>query len=322
MNKSFKTGVTPCETTSEELTLINKFTVKELTADEVFSFKVVLCDNEIDRDTERFDDEALKTIAELFVGVTGIFDHTPSAKHQSARIYAADFVEDSSKKTSYGATYKCVIARAYMPITDANKDLITEILAGIKKEVSVSCAVRGRTCSVCGADLPGIGCKHKKGEIYSGKKCHCVLSDVTDAYEWSFVAIPAQIKAGVTKSYEKEFYENMEDCIKSIKEGNAVNLSAEQTKQIADYIERLEKQSEDGKVYRRQLIGQTVKYAMMSVPTLKAENVRAMCESMDIDGLIEVKNAFMKKAGELIPLEPQLKSNKENKKSDNNNYKF
>lgn len=114
----------------------------------------------------------------------------------------------------------------------------------------------------------------------------------------------------------------MENCMKSIREGKAVNLSEKQAKQLADYIESLEKQAEDGKAYRRQLVGQTVKYAVLSVPTLKAENVRAMCENMEINELLEVKEAFMKKAGELIPIEPQLKSNKDSKQSANNNYKF
>lgn len=31
--------------------------------------------------------------------------------------------------------------------------------------------------------------------------CHTILSDITDAYEWSFVAVPAQRNAGVTKQY-------------------------------------------------------------------------------------------------------------------------
>ena len=34
---------------------------------------------------------------------------------------------------------------------------------------------------------------------YDGKTCHFVLSDPQDAYEWSFVAVPAQRDAGVIK---------------------------------------------------------------------------------------------------------------------------
>ena len=31
--------------------------------------------------------------------------------------------------------------------------------------------------------------------------CHTILDDITDAYEWSFVAVPAQVNAGVTKRF-------------------------------------------------------------------------------------------------------------------------
>ena len=43
----------------EELSLINKFTRRTFSADEVYAFSVVLCDNDVDRDFERFSDDAL-----------------------------------------------------------------------------------------------------------------------------------------------------------------------------------------------------------------------------------------------------------------------
>ena len=42
---------------------INRFTRRELGEDEVYTFSVILCDNDIDRDLERFSDEALVTLA-------------------------------------------------------------------------------------------------------------------------------------------------------------------------------------------------------------------------------------------------------------------
>ena len=56
---------------------INRFTRKELTEDDVYCFSVILCDNEIDRDCEKFSVEALKELAGLFIGKTGIFNHDP-----------------------------------------------------------------------------------------------------------------------------------------------------------------------------------------------------------------------------------------------------
>ena len=54
MNKEYKGNISPCELTKDDLAEINRFTVKELKSDEVYSFNVILCDNEIYRDGERF----------------------------------------------------------------------------------------------------------------------------------------------------------------------------------------------------------------------------------------------------------------------------
>ena len=56
--------------TAEELARINRFAKKELRAEEVYTFAVKLCDNEVDRDFERFDRAALEKLSELFVGRT------------------------------------------------------------------------------------------------------------------------------------------------------------------------------------------------------------------------------------------------------------
>ena len=42
------------------------------------------------------------------------------------------------------------------------------------------------------------------GRLYDGKLCCTVLDEIQDAYEWSFVAVPAQIAAGVTKHFTGE----------------------------------------------------------------------------------------------------------------------
>ena len=182
---------------------INALTRRKFKAEELYTFPVVLCHNDIDRDYERFSDEALDKMAELFVGTTGIFDHNPTADNQSARIYDTEVITDPEKQTAWGGTYRYLKGYAYMVRTAANKDLITEIDAGIKKEVSVSCSSARRTCSVCGADVNS-GCEHVRGKSYDGQTCHTVLDGITDAYEWSFVAVPAQPGAGVTKHFTEK----------------------------------------------------------------------------------------------------------------------
>ena len=64
----------------EELEKINGYAREPLTEDKVFVFRVALCDNDIDRDGEKFSSGALEKLAELFKGRTGIFDHDPKAQ--------------------------------------------------------------------------------------------------------------------------------------------------------------------------------------------------------------------------------------------------
>ena len=85
-----------------KLQLLNQFTRRELTEEEVYIFDVILCDNEIDRDFEKFSLSALKTLQELFIGKTGIFDHDAKSSGQTARIFHTELAEDSERKTSTG----------------------------------------------------------------------------------------------------------------------------------------------------------------------------------------------------------------------------
>lgn len=193
LQDNVKGGEGMAKATKEDLELINKFTRKDMTADEVYVFPIVLCSNRIDRDNERFDDEALEKLADLYIGKTIIRDHLPSTDNQTARIFRTR-IEDK------GGGVKCLTAFAYLPVTEGNKEIIAQLDAGIKKEVSVGCACSRAVCSVCGKDRFKGGCIHTAGKVYGGNKCYYTLGGITDAYEVSFVAVPAQLDAGVIKS--------------------------------------------------------------------------------------------------------------------------
>ena len=104
----------------EELTYINRFAKAELTEDQVYVFSVRLCDNEVDRDMERFHPAALEKLGELFLGKTGLFDHQWSAKGQTARIYRTELVKEASL-TGYGRPYCYLKGWAYMMRTAENE---------------------------------------------------------------------------------------------------------------------------------------------------------------------------------------------------------
>ena len=207
MMEDLQTNQTPCKTEStvtldmDQLEKLNQFTRRRLSPEEVFLFDVRLCDNEIDRDGERFSRKALEELQVLFVGKTGIFDHNPKGENQTARLYAAEVVTDPARQTSAGEPYTYLKGHAYMVRTDANRDLIREIDGGIKKEVSISCSAGSQICSICGCDRRKKSCTHQIGHRYGSQICHYILGNISDAYEWSFVAVPAQREAGVTKQF-------------------------------------------------------------------------------------------------------------------------
>ena len=119
-------GVNP-----EELELINTWSKRPLTAQEVYVFSVRLCDNEVDRDFERFGTEDLDRLGELFLGKSGIFDHQWSAKGQTARIYRTEVVREPGTVTAAGDEYRWLKGWAYLMRTEKNQELITEIEGGI-----------------------------------------------------------------------------------------------------------------------------------------------------------------------------------------------
>lgn len=228
---------------NEDLQLINQYSKTELTEDQVYTFSVLLCDNDVDRDYERFTTDAVNKLAELFVGKTGIFDHNWTAEGQTARVYRTEVVHDPERMTAAGDEYVYLKAYAYLLRTDKNADLIAEIEGGIKKEVSIGCSVSDRVCSVCGETA--WNCKHLPGHTYDGQLCYFEFREPTDAYEFSFVAVPAQRAAGVQKSVKviqkgmskpmtvEELREKYPDLVKELSE-SATAVERQRLQEIDD----------------------------------------------------------------------------------------
>lgn len=201
-------SLSPNEVTEEALKAINKYTLEPLAAEDVYTFKAVLCDNEVDRQYERFTPKALAELQKLFLGKTVIKDHLHSADNQVARIYATELVETGKTVKSTGEPYTQLVAHCYMLRTESNADLIAEIKGGIKKEGSVGFAASSAICSICGTDNAKSYCRHWPGKSYAKEGgntvCTFTLAGVSDAYEFSLVAVPAQRAAGATKCYTGE----------------------------------------------------------------------------------------------------------------------
>lgn len=304
MKENEKTSV-PSE---QELQLINTYTRRTLTADEVYVFSVVLCDNEIDRDFECFADEALDGLCGLFVGKSGILDHNPKSENQTARIFSCFVEEVKGKLTKNSKQYKRLVARAYLPQSEKNSELILMLDSGIKKEVSVGCSMGRCTCSICGGDMKHGECDHIKGITYGGKLCYGELSDPKDAYEWSFVAVPAQREAGVIKCFKKGKENVLVDSVvqKLCSAGEEVRLSCGEARKIFDMINELKVKAQNGEAYFNEMKSEVIRLGGIVQPELSSETLRSVAERMSLDELKDFKKAYESKAAQLMPQTPQL----------------
>lgn len=258
----------------EDLLLINRLAKSELGPDQVYTFAVRLCDNEVDRDWERFPEATLEQLAELFVGKAGLFDHQWSARGQTARIYRTELVREDGILTRAGDPYCYLKGWAYMPRTEGNRELIEQIESGILKEVSVGCAVERRECSICGGELDQ--CGHERGREYGGKLCYGELLNATDAFEWSFVAVPAQKNAGVMKS---------------------VRLDSQK---------KLEEEAALGRRYLASLRREVARLGGLAECGLDAPALERIARKLDEPELLEMKRAYEDRVRGKWPVEVQL----------------
>lgn len=307
--------------TNEDLAKIQQFSRRELLPEEIYVFNVDLCNNDIDRDYEKFSVETLKQMAELFVGKTGIFDHSMKSADQTARIFDAFVEKVNGKKTADGEDFYSLKAKAYMLNNEQNRSLIDSIEAGIKKEVSVSCSVDKAYCSICHTDRKRAACEHRKGKMYGDRLCFNILTDATDAYEFSFVAVPAQREAGVTKSFSVKEEAEMQDIVKMISQGDEITLSKSQTNELYSYIEGLKQEAELGEAYKKKLIKQVVDLFKSAFPKMDEAlfvSVASVMTSKELLGFCD----GMKKSLNESKIKPQLAVKAETKTNDYSDFKI
>lgn len=312
-----------------ELELISRYTRKKPDAEDIYTFTVTLCDNEIDRDCERFSINAINKFKDMFEGVTGIFDHSMKSSDQTARAYKTEVITDSSKITSCGEPYTRLKAWCYMLKSEKNSDLIKEIDGGIKKEVSISCSVGKRICSVCGNDMRTHDCSHVQGQTVNGKVCHAVLDDPTDAYEWSFVAVPAQRKAGVSKnakiadSVMTVETDDPSEIIKSFSlSKDSVTLNATQLKAVFRYVASMESDASAGKEYREHAQKEIVALSAFTLPEADSVMMRSILDKLSNDEIFMLRKAFDEKAVDTKAYEPTFRSEKIKNFNDNEQFKI
>ena len=267
--------------TGVQMEAINALAKAQLTEEQVYVFSLRLCDDQVDRDLERFDTGALPGLAKLFIGRTGVVDHKWSAENQVARIFETQVVRED------GISF--IKAWAYIRRGGGNEEIIADIEAGIKKEVSVGCAMGKAVCSVCGGEYGS--CGHCKGEYYDGQLCCVVLKDPVDAYEFSFVAVPAQRAAGVLKG---------------------MGRGKRQLKELAEEFgiqgeyQALFQEARLGRQYRKELEKDVVRLGLALELGVDADVLERLAKSVGAEELTALKKGLEEKLNQLLPVVTQL----------------
>ena len=267
--------------TAAQLQAINAQAKAKLTQEQVYVFSVRLCDDQVDRDHERFDKTALTELAKLFIGKTGIVDHKWSSDNQVARVFATEVVQEGD--VSY------LKAWAYIRRGGYADEVIADIEAGIKKEVSIGCSMGRAVCSICGGDHGT--CGHCKGEYYDGVQCVAILRDAVDAYEFSFVAVPAQRSAGVLKGLG-----GRRACLKEL----ADEFGAQEE------YRALWKQAQLGRQYEKQLQDEVVRLCLSLELGVAEPVLRSVMEKAGAEELVKMKEALDERMRQCMPVMMQL----------------
>lgn len=275
-------GGTP---TAVQLEKINALAKTRLNGEQVYVFSLKLCDDQVDRDFERFDTGALPALARLFLGKTGVVDHNWSSEKQIARIFETQVVQEN------GVSY--LKAWAYIRRGGSNEEMIADIEAGIKKETSIGCAMGKTVCSVCGSEYGT--CGHRKGESYDGVLCCGILREPVDAYEFSFVAVPAQPNAGVLKALPGK---------------RSLKALAEEFGAQGEY-RQLCKEAELGRKYQRQLQDQVIRLSLALDIGVEEPVLRSLVATAGAEELGKLKDALQERFEESMPVFTQLSTRRD-----------
>ena len=172
--------------------------------------------------------------------------------------------------------------------------------------MSVGCSAAKRSCSICGKDA-GL-CEHERGKYYGGKLCYAVLSDITDAYEWSFVAVPAQRAAGVVKRFGQS-----EGSLKAM-----VRVCGSRA-QVRE-LEELEKLSALGKSYLGALRREVRRLMLVADETLDGAVAESVTEKLGERELLELKKAFGARAAKKLGTNVQIGNPREKREENERDF--
>lgn len=234
--KAVKSDGTPSE---DQLKLINQYTLKDLSAEELYTRTTILAHNAIDRDNEVFDDALLEQFVRTLPG-KGLFNKHPMGwdgdsgpgmgRWYSARILdvtideARTLTREDLKFPPGTERAKLLETSYYLPRSRKNEDLVIDIDAGVASDVSIGFRAAQRTDITDG-----------QGNVIARR-----LHAPGEALEASLVWLGAQPGARTVKNLKTDSNEEDQPMAMTPEEKQAFDQARADAKAQADKVTELQ----------------------------------------------------------------------------------
>lgn len=194
------------EITSVQKEMIKRFLPRDERNDYInwkdyYVFKIILCNNDVDKDHDKFSIQTLYQIRDMAIGKNGILDTMPNKenKFNIARIFDCSVEYDKGKTTIDGEPLFYVQAYAFLDkrISDGCGVIAQKIKEGFYNEISVGCSIyESHKASLFDSELA------PEYEI-------TVIDSIADLYEWAIVQKPDVLNCPLKRKDGKCLLENM-----------------------------------------------------------------------------------------------------------------
>ena len=192
------------EITSVQKEMIKRFLPRDERNDYInwkdyYVFKIILCNNDVDKDHDKFSIQTLYQIRDMAIGKNGILDTMPNKENNIARIFDCSVEYDKGKTTIDGEPLLYVQAYAFLDkcISDGCGAIAQKIKEGFYNEVSVGCSIYK---------------SHKESFFdseFASEYEITVIDSIADLYEWSIIQKPDVLNCPLKRKDDRCSLENM-----------------------------------------------------------------------------------------------------------------
>ena len=217
----------PVELGPEDLSLINRYALEKLSAEEVYVRSMYVASNQIvESDWRAFTPQALQQIERMIPGESVMKGHSrsdlPVARFFKAAVVQREDPEsavdgekpnqgvvrlsgETSLQLELGPTQWVRAWFYWLRGSSDGEDLKKKIDAGIYREASISWIPALERCSICGKDAwDWENCNHFPGRLYGGQRCIYVTERISEVLEGSLVFKGADKGTGFDRSVKSK----------------------------------------------------------------------------------------------------------------------